>query len=460
MTSFRLWMNCTKTWDELVLVSKCSLIICLYYGYLIIIIVCFLNLEKILKKTPVLDVIHMFSEYNLVNKGIVVKLYPDESMEDKINQNINNARLTWNKLLQEYQETFELFKQQGYTKLQCNIKTFNTMLNMLKTQYPFLYESESSSLQQVYRDLITAFNRFFNNTSAYPRFKSKKNPKQSFRIQNNNNIKIQDNIIVLPKLGKVHYRTSPQYKRLLKESKINNVTIKKEYGHFYAVFNIETEVETMDYTYKSVGIDLGMRTLAILSNGLKITNLDTTHEEKMIKKYQKSLSRKKYNSNRYNKTLKKLGKWIKRKNNRIKDAYHKLSNYLVKTYDLICMETLDIRKIFEETDLSAKLQNISWYKLVEMIKYKCEWYDKIFVQISRWYPSSKNCNVCGYYNKDLGDEKRWICPHCKTQHDRDINAAKNIEQEGFRLLSEKNKMNLRDWGDSTVKLLSWESTCP
>jgi len=402
----------------------------------------------------------MFSEYNTVNKGIVVKLYPDESMKDKINQNINNARLTWNKLLEEYQETFELFKQQGYTKLQCNQKTFNTMLNMLKTQYPFLYESESSSLQQVYRDLITAFNRFFNNTSAYPRFKSKKNPKQSFRIQNNNNIKIQDNTIVLPKLGKVHYRTSPQYKRLLKESKINNVTIKKEHGHFYAVFNIKTNVETMDYTYKSVGIDLGMRTLAILSNGLKITNLDTTHEEKMIKKYQKSLSRKKYNSNRYNKTLKKLGKWIQRKNNRIKDAYHKLSNYLVKTYDLICMETLDIREIFKKIDLSAKLQNISWYKLVEMIKYKCEWYDKIFVQISQWYPSSKNCNVCGYYNKDLGDEKRWVCPHCKTQHDRDINAAKNIEQEGFRLLSEKNKMNLRDWGDSTVILLSWESTCP
>ena len=402
----------------------------------------------------------MFSEYNLVNKGIVVKLYPDESMRDKINQNINNARLTWNKLLEEYQETFELFKQQGYTKLQCNQKTFNTMLNMLKTQYPFLYESESSSLQQVYRDLITAFNRFFNNTSAYPRFKSKKNPKQSFRIQNNNNTKIQDNTIVLPKLGKVHYRTSPQYKRLLKESKINNVTIKKEHGHFYAVFNIKTNVETMDYTYKSVGIDLGMRTLAILSNGIKITNLDTRHEEKMIKKYQKSLSRKKYNSNRYNKTLKKLGKWIQRKNNRIKDAYHKLSNYLVKTYDLICMETLDIREIFKKIDLSAKLQNISWYKLVEMIKYKCEWYDKIFVQISQWHPSSKNCHVCGYYNKDLGDEKKWICPHCQTQHDRDINAAKNIEQKGFRLLSEKNKMNLRDWGDSTVILLSWESTCP
>ena len=419
----------------------------------------FIICKKILKN-PFLDVIHVFSEYNTVNKGIVVKLYPDESMRDKINQNIGNARFTWNKLLQEYQETFELFKKQGYTKLQCNIKTFNTMLNMLKTQYSFLYESESSSLQQVFRDLLQAFKRFFNNTSAYPRFKSKKNPKHSFRIQNNNNIKIQDNIIVLPKLGQVHYRTSNHYKKLLKESKINNVTIKKEHGHFYAVFNIETNVETMDYTYNIVGIDLGMRTLATLSNGLKIANLDTRHEEKMIKKYQKSLSRKKYNSTRYNKTLKTLGKWIKRKNNRIKDAYHKLSHYLVKKYDLICMETLDIREMFEQTDYSKKLQNISWYKLVEMIKYKCEWYDKIFVQISQWHPSSKNCHVCGYYNKDLGDEKKWICPHCQTQHDRDINAAKNIEQKGFRLLSEKNKMNLRDWGDSTVILLSWESTCP
>ena len=184
------------------------------------------------------------------------------------------------------------------------------------------------------------------------------------------------------------------------------------------------------------------------------------HRNEMIKKYQKSLSRKKYNSTRYNKTLKTLGKWIKRKNNRIKDAYHKLSHYLVKKYDLICMETLDIREMFEQTDYSKKLQNISWYKLLEMIKYKCQWYDKIFIQISQWHPSSKNCNVCGYYNKNLGDEKKWTCPHCKTQHDRDINAAKNIKQEGFRLLKEKNKMNLRDWGDSTVILLSWESTSP
>ena len=148
----------------------------------------------------------------------------------------------------------------------------------------------------------------------------------------------------------------------------------------------------MKKTGEAVGIDLGIRTLATLSNGLKITNLDTTREDKMIKKYRRVLSRKKYNSNRYNKTLKTLGKWIQRKNNRIKDAYHKLSHYIVKNYDIICMETLDIKEIFQNTDLSSRLQSISWKKLVDMIKYKCEWYGKKFIQINRWFASSKNCS--------------------------------------------------------------------
>ena len=402
----------------------------------------------------------MLDECIIVNEGLKVKLYPDKVMKDKFNQSLGNARFVWNNLLTEYQKTFELFKQHGYTRLKCNQTTFNTMLTMLKKQYPFLYKSESSSLQQVYRDLLHAFNGFFKNISNYPRFKSKKNPKNGFRIQNNKNIKITSNTIVLPKLGKVHYRTSPQYKQLLKESKINNVTIKKEHNHYYAVFNIETEKQPMKKTGEAVGIDLGIRTLATLSNGLKITNLDTTREDKMIKKYHRVLSRKKYNSKRYNKTLKTLGKWIQRKNNRIKDAYHKLSHYIVKNYDIICMETLDIKEIFQNTDFSSSLQSISWRKLVDMIKYKCEWYGKKFIQINRWFASSKNCSLCGYYYKDLGDKKEWTCPHCQTHHDRDINAAKNIKKEGLIDLIDETFVNLRNWGDSTVILLSWESTSP
>ena len=143
-----------------------------------------------------------------VNLGLQVRLYPDEDIVTKIHQNIGNAMFTWNKLLENYQETYNLFKLHGYNKLKCNMTTFNTMLKMLKKEYDFLFLSESSSLQQVYRDLINAFNKFFKGYDGYPRFKYKKHDKKSFRIQNNNNIKIQENTIFLPKLGEVYYRTS------------------------------------------------------------------------------------------------------------------------------------------------------------------------------------------------------------------------------------------------------------
>ena len=222
-----------------------------------------------------------------VNQGLKVRLYPDEDMMIKINQNIGNSRFTWNKLLEYYKETYKLFKLHGYSKLKCNMTTFNAMLNMLKKEHDFLYLSESSSLQQVYRDLIHAYNKFFNGEGDYPRFKSKKHDKKAFRIQNNGNIKIKDNIIILPKLGGVYYRTSKKYREKLKKVKINNVTIKIENGKYYAVFNIENEIPEFPKTKQFVGIDLGMRTLATLDNGLKIANLDVTYEENMDQKIPK-----------------------------------------------------------------------------------------------------------------------------------------------------------------------------
>ena len=114
------------------------------------------------------------------------------------------------------------------------------------------------------------------------------------------------------------------------------------------------------------------------------------------------------------------------------------------------METLDIKELFQNTDLSSHLQSISWKKLVEMIKYKSEWYGKKFIQISKWFPSSKICSNCGYYYKDLGDEEEWTCPHCQTHHDRDINAAKNIKKEHnhyyavFNIETEKQPMEKTD----------------
>ena len=368
-----------------------------------------------------------------INKGLKLKILPNGSMVEVLEQNMGNARFIWNNLLGMYFNLYLLFNFHGYP-LYPNIRNFNAMLKMLKQENAFLYEGESTSQQQVFRDLNKAFTKFFKEGAGYPRFKSKKNPKQSFRIQKNgNNIRITNRRIRLAKLGYVHYRTSTEYKKLLKTSKINNVTIKRENGKYYAIVNITTTVEELEKTGKSIGIDLGLKNLATLSNGQEITNLDLKREDKMIQKYQKKLSRQKYMSKNYQKTLKKYYKWTNRKNNKIQNAYHQLSKYLITQNDIIAMENLNIKGMFKNKKWAPKLQKISLYKLLNMIKYKAEWYGKTFIQVNRFYPSTKTCNTCGYKNKNITLKTRqWTCPICKTKHHRDINAAKNILNESIK----------------------------
>ena len=369
----------------------------------------------------------------VVNKGLKLELLPSESMVHVLEQNIGNARFVWNNILERYLDLYKLFKFHGYT-LSPTINNLNAILKMLKQENSFLYDGESTSQQQVFRDLNKAFTKFFKEGYGFPKFKSKKNPKQSFRIQKNgNNIRITNRRIRLAKLGYVHYHTSSKYKKLLKNSKINNVTVKRENGKYYAIVNITTTVEELEKTNMNVGIDLGLKNLATLSNGQVIANLDLTHEDKMIRKYQRKLNRQKYMSNNYKKTLQKYYKWLNRKNNKIQNAYHQLSKYLVKNYDIIAMEDLNIKGMFKNKRWAPKLQKISLYKLVQMIKYKSKWYAKTFIQINRFYPSSQICSECGYQKHDLTiDIREWTCPSCKTKHNRDINAAKNILQKALQ----------------------------
>ena len=370
---------------------------------------------------------------NVVNKGLKIRIFPDEDMVRVLEQNMGNARFVWNNILARYTELYNLFKFHGYP-LNPNIRNFNAILKMLKEENSFLYEGESTSQQQVFRDLINAFNKFFKEGAGFPKFKSKKNPKQSFRIQKNgNNIRITNRRIRLAKLGYIHYHASSKYKKLLKTSKINNITVKRENGKYYAIVNIKTTINPLEKTGNNIGIDLGLKNLATLSNGLEINNLDLTKEDAMIQKYQKKLTRQKYMSKNYQKTLKKYYKWIDRKNNKIKNAYHHLSKYLVKNYDIIAMENLNVKGMFQNKRWAPKLQRISLHNLITMIKYKSEWYGKKFIQIDRFYPSTKLCNICGYKNNNITlDIRQWTCPKCKKTHHRDINAAKNILQQAIQ----------------------------
>ena len=370
----------------------------------------------------------------VVNMGLKLVILPDEAMGHVLEQNMGNARFLWNNMLAMYINLYMLFSFNG-CPLCPNIRNFNAMLKMLKQENAFLREGESTSQQQVFRDLVNAFNKFFKEGSGYPKFKSKKDLRQSFRIQKNgNNIRITNRRIRLAKLGYVHYRTSSKYKKLLKNSKINNVTVKRENGKYYAIVNITTTIDELEKTGENIGIDLGLKNLATLSNGQEIVNLDLKKEDAMIRKYQKKLSRQKYMSKNYQKTLRKYHKWQYKKNNKIQNAYHQLSKYIVEKYDIIAMENLNIKGMFQNKRWAPKLQRISLYKLVNMLKYKSEWYGKTFIQIDRFYPSTKTCNICGYQNNNITlDIRQWTCPSCGTPHHRDTNAAINILNEAIKI---------------------------
>ena len=258
------------------IVVKCSWISYIFYVYYIFVL--YYIIWKVLYFVGL-----MVMKYNVVSMGLKLRILPDEDMIGVLEQNIGNARFVWNHILSEYNELYNLFQAHGYP-LKTNLRNFNAILNLLKDEFTFLRDGESTSQQQVYRDLNKAFSRFFKKITGYPNFKSKRKATPSFRIQKNgNNIKITNKRIRLAKLGYVHYQTSPKYRKLLKTSEINNVTVKRENGKYYAIVNVYTVVAKLKPKGTSVGIDLGLKDLATLSNGLEIANLDLNREDAMIR---------------------------------------------------------------------------------------------------------------------------------------------------------------------------------
>ena len=242
---------------------------------------------------------------NVVDMGLKLEIFPDDEMISVLEQNMGNSRFIWNQILSRYNELYAMFSDHGFP-LNPNMRNLNAILKMLKVEYPFLREGESTNQQQVCRDLINAFNKFFKEHKGYPRFKSKNKSVPSFRIQKNgNNIRVSNKRIRLAKLGFVYYRTSKKYRKLLKTSKINNVTVKRKNGKYYAIVNIKTEVEELEKTGETIGIDLGLKKLATLSNTTEIDTLDLKKEEEMIKKIPKTISTKRIHEQQLQKNTQK-----------------------------------------------------------------------------------------------------------------------------------------------------------
>ena len=361
-----------------------------------------------------------------MNKSFKVRIYPTQEQQILLEKSFGASRFIYNHFLKLKQYLYQEF----------NIKiTFNHMSKMLtelKRQKTWLTVPDKCALQNTLKDLDAAYKKFYNG-AGYPKFK-RKDSKNSYRT--NCNIKINNSFITIPKVGLLRYKD--KYK-LEEENilKIYNITVSKDtIGHYYASISAEVYIPHFERTNQNVGIDLGLKDFAIFNTGRKINNPRILKNlEKKYRKLAKAVSRKTYGSANYQKAKLRLIKFLKYVANIRKDFLHKLSTNLLKEFDIICLEDLNIKGLMKSK--SKSYQDVAQSEFVRQLEYKAKWYGKTISKVDRFYPSSQLCSECGYKNPALKDTniREYNCPICGTHHDRDINAAKNILNEGLHILN-------------------------
>lgn len=371
-------------------------------------------------------------------KSIKLRIYPNKEQEDLIIKTFGCTRFVYNYYLDKKMKLYKE-KKESLSYNQCSKD-----LTGLKKELEWLKEPDKFSLQASLENLNSAYDRFFKGLGAYPKFKSKKYNKQSYTTKfSQNNIQIFEGHIKLPKLGLVKYRDNSFI-----ENKITRVTISKtKTGKYFASVTYEKEEDPSEKTGSSIGIDLGLKDFCIFSNGEKISNPKyyTSLQDKLVRE-QRKLSRMQRLALDQNKKLEDCKNYQKQKlkvarvhekiANKRTDFLQKLTSDIVKNHDLICLENLNVKGMLKNKRLAKSISDVSWYEFIRQLRYKAEWYGKEVIILDRWFPSSKTCHVCGYKKDDLQlKDRNWLCPICGTDHDRDINAAINILNEGLRLLS-------------------------
>ena len=282
----------------------------------------------------------------------------------------------------------------------------------------------------------SAYQKFFKEHAGYPKFKSKRDNKKSYKTNfTNGNIEVsfENNRIKLPKLKWVKAKVHREFVGKIKSATISQVPS----GKYFVSVLVETDHEVLPETSSIVGIDLGIKDLLITSDGEKFNNIRTIKKyENKLAKEQRKLSHKTKGSKNYQKQRIKLARVHEKIRNTRIDNLHKISHRLISENQVIVSEDLAVSNMVKNHNLAKAITDCGWYELTRQLTYKAEWNGRTYIKIGRYVPSSQLCNICGYVNKNTKDlsVREWICPKCGTKHDRDINAAKNILNEGLRLL--------------------------
>lgn len=356
------------------------------------------------------------------------RMYPNAEQKELIDKTLHCSRFVYNKTLRYRMDIYNNEKR-SLTKFDCN----NYCNQVLKKEYPGLKEVDRFALVNAVFNMDSAYRKFLKKKTNFPKFK----PDSDFGSYKTNfntgniGVDFKNNKAKLPKLKLVKVKFHRCFKGDIKSAMIT----KKNSGNYYVSFLVETELEKRPHTKKNVGIDLGIKDLCIDSDGNKYEN-DRIYEryQKKLAKLQRQLAHKTIGSSNYKKKKQEVAKCHEKIANCRADYQHKLSHKFITENQLIVTENLDVLHLVQKNKyLSKNIMDASWYEFINKLYYKSKWYDRKFIRIDRYYPSSQICSKCGYKNEELKNFsiRKWRCPVCGAEHDRDINAAKNILIEGL-----------------------------
>ena len=369
-------------------------------------------------------------------KAYKLRIYPTDLQRELIEKTFGSTRYIYNNFLAERKNKYE------ESKTRISVYEQLKELTDLKKEKEWLREIDSCALQVCVYNLDDAFQKFFKG-NGYPRFRVK-GVHESFRTNNTLNtykdknyesirIDFKKRIITLPKLKEVKFRGYRKDKKMV--GKIKSATISRDANKYFVSILVEVPLTNILLEPTSiVGLDLGIKDFIVTSNGEKLKN-EVKINEKRLKGLQKWLSRCKAGSkNRYKVKLKIQRLYLKIRNAR-KHMIYKLANKIIKENDIIAIEALDIKSMYQVHKIAKHLKNLPIREFIRVLKYKSNWLGKKVIEINKYYPSSQCCNRCGFKNEEVKDlsVRKWTCPRCGLIHDRDINASMNIMFEGLKI---------------------------
>ena len=362
-----------------------------------------------------------------MNKAYKFRIYPNAEQQIILTKTFGCVRFIYNQMLSDKINHYEETKQK-----------LNNTPAQYKSKFPWLKEVDSLALANAQMNLQTAYNSFFRNTKiGFPKFKSKKSNRRSYTTNCvNGNISIDNGFLKLPKVGLVKLK---QHRLILSNYKLKSVTISQTpSGKYYAsvLFEYENQIQEQEL-HDFLGLDFSMHGLYKDSNGNEPAYPRYYRQaEERLKREQRKLSLMQKGSKNRSKQRIKVANLHEKVANQRKDFLHKQSRQIANAYDCVCIENLDMKAMSQSLNFGKSVADDGWGMFVTFLKYKLEETGKRLVKVNKFFASSQICNVCGYKNtatKNLSI-RAWDCPECGTHHNRDINAAINIRNEGMRLV--------------------------